>query len=80
MNVLLSVTWVSYLFTNKDIMYFLNSEADIRAKLLELKGEDMTNKCQKIWNSKEWPTERTQTLVIPLQRMGTSANIGATQP
>ena len=47
---------------------------NIPLELLKNGGEatttDLTAICQKIWETKEWPTEWTQSLVIPLPKKG----------
>ena len=47
---------------------------NIPAELIKHGGEEVkkiiTRICQKIWETKEWPTEWTQSLVIPLPKKG----------
>ena len=47
---------------------------NIPAELVEVDGEDvmtaLTTICNKIWQTGEWPTPRTQSLVITLPKKG----------
>lgn len=47
---------------------------NIPAELIKYGGEEMTKVlialCQKIWETKEWPKEWTQSLVIPFPKKG----------